>query len=449
VSRSATTLTLALTAGLFLVAPPAHAGCLTTCWLERLVPAANAQETMEFEPVPEESVRAMERRATRRASPATPAAPEAPAAPARRAPLNRSGDVMRIGSDIHVEKDQVVEGDVFALQGDVRVDGHVRGNVASTGGDVYLSSTARVDGDVLCVGGELHEEEGAIVGGQRVTALRGDQDRRVRRRMREHMASSVAQEVAGRVAKLVGSIVWLLILMGIAWGVTRIAPRHTGTAVATLKREPGMSFMIGLLTAVLLAPSAVALALVMAILAITIIGIPLAIGVALAYCVLLVVLAGWGSIVAVTLIGQRFLARSAARRLALGGAPAGVAATTSVVGDPTTGGASLTRAAVIGVLLFVGVKVVASFFQLVPFLNWFGTFLSVVWWIANSLLILLGAGALLRSKFGQGPEGQWWPMRKPTVLAPAPAGPPPPPPASPPPPQPPPPPAAAPSPPTA
>src|SRR5262249_21605712 len=154
------------------------------------------------------------RRPARSAAIPTPPAPDEPS-PAPTPPeepdihTTRSGDVMRIGSDIHIENGQVVEGDVFALQGDIRVDGHVKGNVASSGGDVYLGSTARVDGDVLCIGGQLHEENGASVGGQRVTALHGTRDRRIRHRIRERLRDmDIEGEVEHRTGELVGSIIW-------------------------------------------------------------------------------------------------------------------------------------------------------------------------------------------------------------------------------------------------
>jgi hypothetical protein len=380
-------------------------------------PAAPAQETMEFTPVPEESMRVLERRRLGNA----PAAPRVPSAPARPQPLSRAGDVMRIGSDIHIEKDQVVEGDVFALQGDVRVDGHVRGNVASTGGDVYLGPDARVDGDVLCVGGQLHEEPGAWVGGQRVTALHGEHGQ-LGRRLRHRLPSSLALDYVSRIGELFGAVIWLLVWMAVAWGVTRFAPLHTGTAVATLEREPGMSLLIGFLTALLLAPSAVAMALVVAILCITIIGIPLAVGVVLAYAALLVVLTGWGLIVAMVPLGKQVAVRAG------GGTwrPPSAAATpvppdpSAAAGTQPSGAGmvtaapavSLTRAAIYGVMLVHGVFVASQALDLIPFMRWLGTLLCVLWWLANVLLVMIGAGALLRSKFGQGSEGQWWPMRK-------------------------------------
>src|SRR5262249_26922127 len=131
-----------------------------------VMPAVHAEDRMKFEPVPEESARAVEK--GREGTPPTPPSP-----PSTRTGMERSGSIVRIGSDIHIGADETVEGDVIALGGDVRIDGHVKGTVTSTGGDVTLGPTSKVDGDVACLGGELIEEPGSWVGGQRVTAAHG------------------------------------------------------------------------------------------------------------------------------------------------------------------------------------------------------------------------------------------------------------------------------------
>src|SRR5205085_712399 len=100
-----------------------------------------------------------------------PDPPEAPDVPEPPEPLvDRSGGVMKIGSDIHVGTDEVIHGDLSAVSGDITIEGHVEGDVVAMRGDVNLKSTARVDGVVVCLGGTLTEEPGAQVSGQKVTA---------------------------------------------------------------------------------------------------------------------------------------------------------------------------------------------------------------------------------------------------------------------------------------
>jgi cytoskeletal protein CcmA (bactofilin family) len=382
--------TACLTALWLAVSPPAPPGA--RFGLGALVPSsAWAEDAMEFKPVPEESVTAIERRVGERARSEVPPIPPLPPAPEV---TSRSGEIVRIGSDIHIEKDRVVVGDVVALQGDVRVDGHVKGDVMAAGGDVYLGATARVDGDVACIGGQLHEESGAFVGGQR-TSFHGPGSRHVGHRLRERFRDWDVEEQKSRAGKVVGAVVWLLLWLAAAWGVTKFAPVRTGTAVETLRREPGMSFLVGFLTALLLAPSVIALALVVAILCITIIGIPLALGVILAYAALLVVLAIWGALVGAVPVGRQLALR------VMGG---------TVSGDPTPAAVPIMRAALFGVLILNGLRVVGRVFEFLPLLGWVGTLIGVVWWISGSLLTLLGAGALIRSKFGRGSGASWWPL---------------------------------------
>ena len=374
--------------------------------------AAWAQDVMKFEPVPSESVAAMERRRAerrardaerraeelRRALPAPPHPPELPVPPVPPEPpeppedFSHAGDVVRIGSDIHIEKGQTVEGDVFALRGDIQVDGHVKGNVAATGGNVILGPTARVDGDVMCIGGKLEEASGARVGGQRVTALRGSGTKitRIRNRLgdRDIDTDRDFNLFPDREVKhLTFAMSWLLVALGVAWGIGKFAPTRTQVALDTLRQEPGLTLAIGLGTILMLVPSVVALALVVAILCITIIGIPLALGALVAYAGLIVVLAMWGYIVGVMPLGQR-----AVQRLGRSVTPVQVA--------------------VFGVLLVSGLRVVSEFLRFVPFFGWFGKLLWVVAFMIAAVATLMGAGALLRTKFGQGRDARWWPLFK-------------------------------------
>src|SRR5262245_37129494 len=89
-------------------------------WSSVFSRVAHAQTSrMRFEEAPAESVKAFEERRDRRerrasSSTALPAAPDAPNPPdepeAPKPPdAPSSGDIVRIGSDIHVDKDQVVD----------------------------------------------------------------------------------------------------------------------------------------------------------------------------------------------------------------------------------------------------------------------------------------------------------------------------------------------------
>ena len=360
----------------------------------RITPAAAADEVLKFHPVSAESAAQLQsssegsspkrgRRAapdTLRPLPAVPAVPPVSAVPPVPPIPPHAGELMRIGSDITVDRDQTIEGDVVAISSDVHVYGHVKGSVQALGGDVYLASTARVDGDVAAVRGELHEDPGAYVGGQRVTAL-GSPRVRVGHRAIAEAIDHLTGSPWGHLWGFSKTLVWLLVMLGLIWLIFRIAEARTGEAVGVLRRETAASLGIGLLTWVLVIPSLVALCLVVAILCITIIGIPVALAALFAYAVLLLVLTMWGWVVGAAWLGHQI--------------------------DRPAGG-TLLRHALIGAVAIIGMRAAGHLLSVIPFLGFLGGFLRAVSWIASGIVGTLGMGALLRSEFASGLLGRWW-----------------------------------------
>lgn len=327
------------------------------------VPEALAQQTLEFKAVPPESLD-------------VPEPPEAPEPPLR----IRSGDIMRVGSDITIPEDQEVQGDVLAIRGDVNVEGRVSGNVVSMGGDIRLSSTARVDGDVVCMGGKLHEEPGATVGGQRVTAL-DPEGRRSFAPRRIRIEPDWDDEGAS------GKLIFYLVMLGLVWALCKIAPGSTGAALTSLKARPAASLGLGLLIALLFVPSLIALALVIAILCITIIGIPLALIALLGYFVFFALLVLWGYAVGAAGLGERLLERR---------------------GETNP---SLTRAAVAGVIAIGGLAIIGSILKWLDFLPLMGLLSGLVAAtvvLGTIVLTSMGAGAWMHTEFTTGTLGRWW-----------------------------------------
>lgn len=433
----------------WMFAPARTAIRLTARVFTTVVPAAIAQEVLEFKPIPAESAAALEaRRARRRAqrdaerarteAPSTLPAPAAPAVPPdpepapepTRVELSRSGNIMRVGNDITIEEDQTVAGDVLAVGGDVNVMGHVEGDVVSMGGDIRLESTARVDGDVVCMGGNLHEEDGAVVGGQRVTAAGG----------RETTKRRVEERVHGTSRGLVGAIIWALITFGVAWAFASIAPGRTAAAVEMVKREPGAATVVGFLTLLLAGPLFLVIIILGVLLCITIIGIPLALAAWCAYGLLIALTWVWGYVVGVTVLGQGVIARRSGSAASLASAPgAGLSAPPA--------GPSLVRAALIGVAVFSGAFLVSRMFKVMPGFGGLGTLIGVLSWIGTGVFTMVGVGALVRGEWQSGsllrrfrrkpldtgsgaapPPPQWYPSSAPSSPAPGPVGPPEPPP---------------------
>jgi hypothetical protein len=390
---------LLLAPGLWVMQQPARRAIAIARTLGRMAcpRAALAQETMQFHPVPPESAAMLERERLRRGrishirieGPDTVAVPVVPTPgnpPEAMHPtmVSRSGDITRVGSDIHIEQGEVVQGDVLAIGGDVIVDGHVEGSVTAMRGNVILNSTARVDDDVAAIGGELREEPGSFVGGEKVTAGTGrDRSARIHRLTRHTM--DTAERSAARV---VTSLLWMLIVVGVAWALAHFAPGRTGAAIETLKRDATASLGIGGLLLALIIPSVFALCIVMVLLAVTIIGIPLMLAVIIGYVAFFILYGVFGFVVGAATLGERLASRNS---------------TTPV---------TITKAAVWGAAAVSGLSVVGHMLRAMGPLSGLGVLVLVIHWIVFALVVTYGGGAWLRSEFATGTFGRWWAGRK-------------------------------------
>jgi len=78
--------------------------------------------------------------------------------------FNASGTLRIVGADT-IARSDVVEGDVAVLDGPLRVDGTIRGDLVAINADVMLTAEAVIGGDVLIVGGALDEDPGSEIRG--------------------------------------------------------------------------------------------------------------------------------------------------------------------------------------------------------------------------------------------------------------------------------------------
>ena len=98
--------------------------------------------------------------------------------------LRMYDDGRRISGDESIEHDQVVEGDLAATDGLLRVAGRVEGDVAMVDGDVIVETGGHVTGSVIVVGGEVRLDDGGRVDGT-ITSYGGYADRAGERNNRE------------------------------------------------------------------------------------------------------------------------------------------------------------------------------------------------------------------------------------------------------------------------
>jgi cytoskeletal protein CcmA (bactofilin family) len=207
------------------------------------------------------------------------------------------GDLATIDQAIIVAG--VVEGDVTSWSGTIQISGTVLGDVVSYSGVVELTPTADVHGNVLAVGGQVVYPETALVAGQVFSnePLLGGQ-------LLNSVASLVqpagADPATPLARPLVSGMLAMISLLLIAAALLIWPRRMTGVSL-TMQRSLPTAFGVGLLSMVLLG----ALTLVLsAVLALSLIGLPLILPLLLLAHVPLVI----GVAVVARTLGERLLA---------------------------------------------------------------------------------------------------------------------------------------------
>lgn len=174
--------------------------------------------------------------------------------------LHSAGERVKVGDSIVVEEDERILGDVVSIGGNVQVRGVVEGDVVSVGGDVDIHEGAEVKGDAVSVGGRVEKMGDAIVRGETVSVnvpipmwgLRGPD-------FHKPKFFSVGWKVG---FFLVG-----LLLVSL---FNAVAGQRLDVVSRRIEREPGQSFLIGLLG---ICGTPIAMLISFVLLAITIIGL--------------------------------------------------------------------------------------------------------------------------------------------------------------------------------
>lgn len=183
-----------------------------------------------------------------------------------------SADIVQIGTDVLIDRDERVEGnvvvfggnidvegevkgDAVAIIGDVLVNGYVHGSAVAATGKVEIGSTGRVRKDVI--GGSIVTHPGSRVGGDKEYT-------NVRLPLRPQLFRGVYLAIFFSHLGLAVFVIFL-ILLAHAFGGKNIATVRTRISEAGFK-----SFLVGLVSLTLGIP------LVFILLVITVIGIPVA-----------------------------------------------------------------------------------------------------------------------------------------------------------------------------
>jgi hypothetical protein len=301
---------------------------------------------------------------------------------------SEGNDLVRFGEDIEIPEGRVIEGDVVAIGGSVTVLGRVKGDCVSVGGTVHIKGKGVVEGDAVSLGGGVTTSDSASVGGSDVSVGKFDFGR-----MGKLWPLIGAVGMMGTGAWLVELIVGLLITALVAWLSLLFFRRRLEYAASVIHERFGRSLLMGILGwfAVVLAIPVGIIALILAgviaivILCITIIGIPVAILLAVAMVlgvigiVLGAVYVGFlGYLAGTMFLGRRILGDRVATRPLL---------------------AILTGALLIGVLDFLGEIIgTFSFFAFHPIGMAFGFAAALLGFI----VMTAGLGTLITVRFGTG-----------------------------------------------
>jgi predicted flap endonuclease-1-like 5' DNA nuclease/cytoskeletal protein CcmA (bactofilin family) len=172
-----------------------------------------------------------------------------------------AGNLIVYSGDITIEQGGYVGGDLTAVSGDVQIDGRVEGSVAVLSGDAELGDESSVGGDVSVVSGDVERARGAYVGG---STLRGPQLNiqippiiapgavpgvDVRPPMPPFSATrpvSLGERLLGFFGRVVAAGAALILIVGGAVVVATVRPQLAADVRATLRRQPALSFAVGL-----------------------------------------------------------------------------------------------------------------------------------------------------------------------------------------------------------
>ncbi len=215
--------------------------------------------------------------------------------------------------DLTIRRGQVLSGNLAVLSGDVSVYGTVKGNLAALNGDIILHAGGRVEGDVVSLNGRVTQAGGYVGGEVRSVSSLGLTQRRPRpsaapraagRLDRTGVGQASGFEAVGQnIATLVG---FFIALACIGFGLNFFMSRQLEVVSETVSDSFGKSFLAGLFAQPLLLPLS---AMLIAGLAITVIGIPVAFIVALALLLAVPGAAVLGYIAAAKSVGSSYLTR--------------------------------------------------------------------------------------------------------------------------------------------
>ncbi|WP_375765119.1 hypothetical protein NR798_25730 [Archangium gephyra] len=177
----------------------------------------------------------------------------------------------------HVEDDAVVFG------GNLEITGHVEGDAHAFGGNVVLGPGAVVEGDVSSFGGAVLKQEGAHVngstesfGGAKIGKMvSGELKKGLKKAKHEH-ADNEERAERDDDNDIATFLIQFAVLFGLGFLGQMLFPARMKALAEDIQAKPLRGGVVGLGAALALIPASIPLIIVTIVLAVTIIGIPVA-----------------------------------------------------------------------------------------------------------------------------------------------------------------------------
>jgi cytoskeletal protein CcmA (bactofilin family) len=179
----------------------------------------------------------------------------------------------------HVEDDAVVFG------GNLEITGHVEGDAHAFGGNVVLAPGAVVEGDVSSFGGAVLKQDGARVegstesfDGKKISKLVSGELKEGLKKAKRHEHTDNDEHVERDDDNDVATfLIQFAVLFGLGFLGQMLFPARMKALAADIQAKPLAGGVVGLVGALALIPASIPLIVVSIVLAVTIIGIPVAV----------------------------------------------------------------------------------------------------------------------------------------------------------------------------
>jgi len=309
---------------------------------------------------------------------------ELAAAERESAQAGEAGVSVRTGNQV-IPRGEVVQGDLVVHDGDLRIEGEVRGNVVVTGGDLTIVKDASVLGDAKVIGGALNNE-GRVMGEMLTISAEGPRRPRAaappappefpREARGARSRDSWFAPIGRGISDFFGWALTAAVVAGIGAALVFYSLPRLRTVSETLRASTGRAAAVGTAATILIVPVFV---LGVVALGISIIGIPLLLVAVPLYPLVVIALFVFGLIAAAHAIGEKTVDQRSEFGLRHRNAYSYV---------------------FLGVGILVAPLLLASIIEMVPFLDWLSTLLEVISILALLGVSMVGMGAVILTRGG-------------------------------------------------